>query len=107
VDLGSLGYCYAVTGKRAEARQLLQELEAKYVRRESLGQHVAEVYVGLGEKDQAFRWLEKDFVQRSGRLPHFIWRFTFDDLRSDPRYMDLVRRMGLQSTFDARPAGMV
>jgi TolB-like protein/Flp pilus assembly protein TadD len=96
VNLGVLGYYYAVTGKRAEARQLLEELEAKYARRESLGQHLAEVCIGLGEKDQAFMWLEKDFEQRSGRLPHIAWRYVFDDVRSDPRYMDLVRRMGLQ-----------
>jgi TolB-like protein/Flp pilus assembly protein TadD len=96
VNLGVLGYYYAVTGKRAEARQLLEELEAKYARRESLGQHLAEVCIGLGEKDEAFMWLEKDFEQRSGRLPNIAWRYVFDDVRSDPRYMDLVRRMGLQ-----------
>jgi hypothetical protein len=55
------------------------------------------VYAGLGARDQAFTWLEKDFEQRSGiRLPFMTWRFTFDGLRDDPRYADLVRRMGLQ-----------
>jgi hypothetical protein len=54
------------------------------------------VYVGLGDKDQAFAWLEKDFEQHSDILSRITWWFSFEDLRSDPRYADLVRRMGLQ-----------
>lgn len=94
--LSSLGYCYAVTGKRAEALQILKELEEKYAKREANAQYLASVYVGLGDKDQAFAWLEKDFEQHSGILPRITWWFSFEDLRSDPRYADLVRRMGLQ-----------
>jgi Tfp pilus assembly protein PilF len=94
--LSSLGYCYAVTGKRAEALQILKELEEKYAKGEANAQYLASVYVGLGDKDQAFAWLEKDFEQHSGILPRITWWFSFEDLRSDPRYADLVRRMGLQ-----------
>jgi TolB-like protein/Tfp pilus assembly protein PilF len=94
--LSRIGYCYAVAGRRAEALAILKELEEKYATREALGQHLAEVYSGLGDKDQAFAWLEKDFRQRSGRLPEMTWRFGFQNLRSDPRYADLVQRMGLQ-----------
>jgi len=94
--LSDLGYCYAVTGRRAEALAILKELEEKYARRESSGQFLAGVYTGLGDKDQAFAWLEKDFAQRSGQLPTIAWRLHFEDLRSDPRYADLVRRMGLK-----------
>ena len=93
--LSHLGYCYAVTGRRVEALAILKELEEKYARRESIGQYAADVYAGLGDKDQAFAWIEKDFQQHSGRLPEMTWRFGFEDLRSDPRYADLVRRMGL------------
>jgi serine/threonine-protein kinase len=93
--LSHLGYCYAVSGRRAEALPILKELEEKYARRESIGQYVADVYAGLGDKDQAFAWLERDFQQHSGRLPDITWWFTFDDLRGDPSYADLVRRMGL------------
>jgi TolB-like protein/Flp pilus assembly protein TadD len=93
--LSHLGYCYEVTGRRAEALALLKELEEKYARRESIGQYAADVYAGLGDKDQAFAWLERDFQQHSGRLPDITWWFTFDDLRGDPRYAALVRRMGL------------
>jgi TolB-like protein/Flp pilus assembly protein TadD len=93
--LGNLGYCYAVTGKRAEALTIVKELENKYSRGESSGQFVASVYAGLGDKDEAFAWLEKDFQQHSGQLPTIAWRLHFDNLRRDPRYADLMRRMGL------------
>ncbi|MEK6325768.1 MAG: protein kinase [Acidobacteriota bacterium] len=93
--LGNLGYCYAVTGRRAEALAILKELEEKHTKRESSGQFLAGVYAGLGDKDQAFAWLERDFQQRSGQLPTIAWRLHFEDLRSDPRYADLLRRMGL------------
>jgi len=93
--LGNLGYCYAVTGRRTEALAILKELEAKYTKHESTGQFLAGVYAGLGDKEQAFAWLERDFQQRSGQLPTITWRFHFEDLRGDPRYADLVRRMGL------------
>jgi eukaryotic-like serine/threonine-protein kinase len=94
---GDLGYCYAVMGKRADAEAILKELEVKYARREAVGQYLADVYAGLGDRDQAFAWLERDFERRSGmRLPFIKWWFTFDDLRGDPRYADLLRRMGLK-----------
>jgi serine/threonine-protein kinase len=94
--LGNLGYCYAVTGKRAEALAILKELEEKYTKGQSTGQFLAGVYTGLGDKDQAFAWLEKDFQQHSGQLPTITWRLHFEDLRADPRFADLVRRMGLK-----------
>ena len=93
--LGNLGYCYAMTGKRTEALAILKELEEKYSKGESSGQFLAGVYAGLGDKDQAFAWLEKDYQQRSGQLPTIAWRLHFESLRSDPRYVDLMRRMGL------------
>jgi serine/threonine-protein kinase len=95
--LGYLGYCYAVTGRRAEAFSILKELEEKYAKGESSGQFLAGVYAGLGDKDQVFVWLEKDFQQRSGQLPTIAWRLHFDGLRSDPRFIDLLHRMGLKS----------
>ena len=93
--LRGLGYCYAVTGRSAEALQIVKELEERYARHEAIGWYVASVYDGLGDKDQAFAWLEKDFRQHSALLTTITWFFTVVDLRSDPRYADLVRRMGL------------
>jgi eukaryotic-like serine/threonine-protein kinase len=102
VDLSSdrqafagLGYAYAVSGRRAEALAILKELETRYERHEALGQDLAAVYAGLGDKNQAFAWLEKDFQARSGVLSRTRWYVYFESLRSDPRYADLFRRMGL------------
>ena len=94
--LGSLGYGYAVSGKRSEALTVVKEIQAKYERHEALGKDVAAVYAGLGEKDQAFAWLEKDFQNRVGPLSRIRWEMPFESLRSDPRYTDLLRRMGLK-----------
>jgi len=95
VFLSHLGYCQAVAGRRAEALAILKELEERYSRRASLGQYLAIVNAGLGAKDQAFAWLERDFQQRSGELARITTWFYFEDLHRDPRYADLVRRMGL------------
>jgi TolB-like protein/Flp pilus assembly protein TadD len=94
--LGGLGFCYAQAGRRADALATLKELEAKYARRESAATDIAEVHVGLGDKDQAFVWLEKAFEARSGMLDDVTDEQYYDLLRDDPRYADLVHRMGLQ-----------
>jgi TolB-like protein/Flp pilus assembly protein TadD len=95
ITLGDLGYVYSATGKRAEAAAVIKELEAKYARKEATGRYVAAVYVGLGDKDKAFEWLEKDFQARTGNLVEIRWQTQFDSLRDDPRYKDLLKRMGL------------
>ncbi len=94
--LRDLGYGYAVSGKRAEALTVLKEIEGNYEKHKAIGQDCAAVYAGLGEKDQAFAWLEKDFQVRSGLLAWSRWTPPFDSLRSDPRFADLLRRMGLK-----------
>ena len=95
-ELGYLGYGYGALGKRTEAIAVLKELGERYARRESPAMYIAAVYAGLGEKDQAFAWLEKDFQARSGILDLVTMRPNYDTLWSDPRYTDLLRRMGLR-----------
>ncbi len=94
-NLTLLGNGYAVTGKRSEANIIVKELEERYARKESSGGNIAAVYAGLGEKDKAFEWLEKDFQIRSGELTLIRWFQQFEPLRDDPRYKDLLKRMGL------------
>ena len=94
--LGALGYCYALDGRRTDALATLRELEEKYARRESPATEIAKVHIGLGDKDQAFVWLEKAFDTRSGMLKDITDEDYFDLLRDDPRYAHLVRRMHLQ-----------
>lgn len=95
ISLGDLGYVYAATGKRTEALAIIKQLEDKYGRKEAIGQYIAAVYVGLGEKDKAFEWLEKDFQARNGKLPEIRWQLQFESLRDDPRFKDLLKRMKL------------
>jgi serine/threonine protein kinase/Flp pilus assembly protein TadD len=95
ITLGDLGNVYAVVGKRAEAIDKIKELEEKYTRKEAIGQYIAAVYVGLGDKDKAFEWLEKDFQARNGKLAEIRWQIQFESLRDDPRFKDLLKRMGL------------
>jgi tetratricopeptide (TPR) repeat protein len=94
VALAELGYGYGVTGKRSEAIAIAKELEGKYARKESNGRYVAAVYAGLGDKDKAFEWLEKDFQQKED-LTWTRWEIPYESLRNDPRYKDLLRRMNL------------
>jgi len=74
---------------------ILRELEEKRDRRESPAMFLAAVYAGLGEKDQAFAWLERDFQARTGLLIFIAFFSNYDTLQEDPRYADLLRRMGL------------
>ena len=57
---------------------------------------MARIYAGLGEKDKAFEWLEKGYEDRSISSADIKVDPTFDPLRSDPRFQDLLRRMNLQ-----------
>ncbi|MEO8041067.1 MAG: FlgO family outer membrane protein [Acidobacteriota bacterium] len=95
VTLGNVGYIYAVAEKRAEATSIIKELEAKYARKEAIGQDLAMVYVGLGDTNKAFAWLEKDFLAREGKLGQIRWYVAFESLRTDGRFKDLLKRMGL------------
>jgi len=95
-SLSYLGHAYAMAGRRDEALAALKELDGKYNKRESLAQYQAAVYAGLGDKDQAFAWLEKGFQDKNGSLDFVVMEVSFDPLRGDPRYADLLRRMGLR-----------
>ena len=95
IYLGDLGFVYATVGRRADAMAIIKELEEKYARKEASGQHIAAVYAGLSDKDKAFEWLEKDFQVRTGRLSELRWTDQFESLRDDPRFNDLIKRMGL------------
>jgi TolB-like protein/Tfp pilus assembly protein PilF/class 3 adenylate cyclase len=90
-----LAHVYAVSGNQEEARKIivgLQELaKSEYVS----SFQIAAIYAGLGEKDRAFAWLEKAYEERSDGLVNLNADQRFDSLRSDPRFQDLARRLGL------------
>jgi len=90
-----LAHAYAVSGRRSDALQLLSELTEMSKRRAVPSWNFALVYVGLGEKDRAFEWLEKGLVDRTGWMMTLRVDHQMDPLLSDPRYPELLRRMGL------------
>jgi tetratricopeptide (TPR) repeat protein len=90
VPLGALGHLYAVTGRRAEAERILSRLLDTERQNETSPYYIATVYAGLGDKDQAFAWLEKIKHLRTVRLIKTDPRF--DALRDDPRFAALLRR---------------
>ena len=93
---GQLGYVYAVAGRRDEALRILAELKEAARGRYVPGGQVMWVYVGLGDKDRAFEYLEKGFKGAGPGLPLSLRADPkFDRMRSDPRFADLLRRMGL------------
>ena len=95
LTLSSAGFVYATSGKRSEALAVIKELETKYERKEARGMDLAEVYVALAEKDKVFEWLEKDFQARNGYLQFIRWLVTFEPVRNDARFTDLLKRMNL------------
>ena len=95
VTLKVLGYVQGSIGNRAEALAIAREIEAKYSKGEADGRDVAVVYAGLGENDKVFEWIEKDLQNRGTSLTELQMEVPFVPLRSDPRFKDLVRRMGL------------
>jgi hypothetical protein len=90
-----LGYVLGVTGNRDEALSIARDLEKRFASGEADGRDVAVVYAGLGENDRVFEWLEKDFQDRSVSLGELRSEVPFMPLRGDPRFKDLLRRMGL------------
>ena len=90
-----IGYTYAVSGRRLEAQRILGELEELSKQRYVSPYHIAMVYAGLDERDAAFLWLEKAFADQEGRMTILKLAPEFDSLHPDPRYADLIRRVGL------------
>ncbi|HEV8132938.1 MAG TPA: hypothetical protein VGQ81_16945, partial [Acidobacteriota bacterium] len=93
--LAYLGYAHALLGERSQAFRVVDELRAASKQRYVPAVSFALVYVGLGEKDLAFIWLEKAYEERTNFLAYLKVQATWDPLRSDPRFADLLRRIGL------------
>lgn len=92
--LGELGFEYALAGRRNEASKILAELKAMSQHQYVSPFSVAVVYVGLLDKDQAFAWLEKAREDQSEWMGWLQYPAFLDPIRDDPRFTDLVRRVG-------------
>jgi TolB-like protein len=94
-SLGHLGNTYARAGHVREARKIIAEL-IRHVSKGEVGRYeIALVYAGLGDKDDAFAWLEEAYKSHSEGLTNLNIDPCLDPLRSDPRFTDLLRRTGL------------
>jgi len=91
--MANLARAYAASGERSEAIKLLTDLKKRSNSIYSHGSEIAVIYAALGDMDQAMNWLEKGYEERFN--PGVLSRPGFDPLRSDPRFQDLVRRIGL------------
>jgi TolB-like protein/Flp pilus assembly protein TadD len=89
----NLAYAYAVFGQKAEATKILAELATTSEKNHSADANIALIYVGLGDNDQAMIRLEKAYEARFN--PSILLRPAWDPLRSDARFKDLRRRIGL------------
>jgi len=93
--LSELGWAQARAGNSPEAMKILNQLEEVSRHSYVAPFNFAFIYIGLGDKDHAFAWLEKDYEQRDNPMAFLNAEPLFDPLRSDPRFQDLVRRVGL------------
>jgi TolB-like protein/Tfp pilus assembly protein PilF len=93
--LAELGYAYAMSGRKDEARKVLEELKERSKQEYIMPIYFAWIYLGLGEKDQTFEWLEKAYEERSGFLNWLKVGPYYDSLRSDPRFTEMLKKVGL------------
>jgi len=93
--IASLSHVCGMSGKKAEAKRYLEELLETSRQRHVSPYFFALAHAGMGEKELVFEWLEKAFQERSGWLGNLNVEPGFDQVRSDPRFGDLVRRVGL------------
>jgi TolB-like protein/DNA-binding winged helix-turn-helix (wHTH) protein/Tfp pilus assembly protein PilF len=91
----ALAYAYSQIGRKAEAENIVRNLERKSKTEYVSAYAIATVYAGLGRKDRAFEFLEKAYSQRDLDLPWSVKSDSrIDSLRSDPRFQSLLRRVG-------------
>ena len=93
--VADLAYCYAISGQPDEARGLLASIEAQAAEEYVDPISFALVYVGLGENDEALASFDRAVELRAHALPAATIDPRFDPLRSDPRFVSLLRRIGL------------
>jgi hypothetical protein len=89
-----LAHVYGRAGEKAKALTILEQIVAMSSQRYVSPVDFAVIYAGLGDADSTFRWLEKGYETRATRTGELASMY-FDSFRADPRYADLMRRVGL------------
>ena len=90
-----VGWVYAVSGRRDKALIMVEKTKSLLPQAYVDFYCIATIYAGLGERDEVFRWLEKGYEEHSASMPFLSVDPIWYGIRSDPRYLDLLRRMGL------------
>lgn len=102
--LGALGHGYAIFGDNEKAGEILQELLAMRQNKYGSSFCIAEIYLGLGEVDRALDWLEKACDERATWMIFLKVHPIFERLHAQPRFIEILRRMGLQSAPQVKSA---
>lgn len=93
----ALAHAYAAVGRRAETQKILRDFERKSTKVYVSPYLIATLYAALGDKDAAFKFLEKAYQEKSLDLSWYLKAdLRIDNLRSDPRYQNLLSRVGLK-----------
>jgi len=95
--LAALGYVYARLGQKDETRKILSQLTEISKQHYVPSFEFATIYAGLGDADNAMSWLEKSYRQRESQMPFIKSDDRLNSLHSDPRFQDLIRRLGFPS----------
>ncbi|CAN5618648.1 hypothetical protein BH18ACI3_BH18ACI3_19490 [soil metagenome] len=94
-ELVELARANALAGRKAEALKIVEDLKRPNERRYVAPTSIGSIYAALGEKDQAFEWYERALRERDVLLVLMKVEPMFDGVRSDPRFPELMRRVGL------------
>jgi TolB-like protein/DNA-binding winged helix-turn-helix (wHTH) protein/Flp pilus assembly protein TadD len=95
IDMGALGHAYAVSGRRTESLHILEQLRRLSAKHYVSAWEFALIHAGLGQRDAAIHWLEQAFHDHSTWMLHLKVDPRLDPLRTDPRFQELARRVGL------------
>ncbi len=93
---GTLGWAYAKANENEKAIKILEELKQLLKKRYVPEASIAWIYIGLGEKDLAFEWLDKAYEEHDQSLLWLKGDPTYDSIRVDPRFKELLRKIGLE-----------
>ena len=104
--LAELGYALAQSGRKAEAVKMIDELKRRSKDMFIDPYNIGVIYIALGDKDQAFTWLQRAYEEHSVLMIFLNVEPKLDAIRSDPRFLDIERRMGLQNSTDVAKADL-
>jgi tetratricopeptide (TPR) repeat protein len=94
-ELAALGHAYAISGNQTAARKILEKLQPISKRQYVAEWDMAVLFAGLGDADDAFQCLERSYRERESQMPFLNQDSRLASLRSDPRFHDMLRKVGL------------